>query len=101
MKKKYDAIATCFDFNDNGNDGPYALFSVGDKNMRVVVHMSAEELRAVIGMGRCTLMIQIEQLDQPNAKDHRAGPDDQGKQNQAMWPAPVERLDGCRTKDEA
>jgi hypothetical protein len=61
MKKKYAAVATCFDFNEGGNDGPYALFSVGDKNMRVVVHMTADELRAVIGMGRCMLTIQIDE----------------------------------------
>jgi hypothetical protein len=29
--------------------------------MRVVVHMSADELRAAIGMGRCTLTIQIDE----------------------------------------
>lgn len=64
MIKSYDAIATCFDFNNGGDDGPYALFSIGDKNMRVVVHMTADELRAIIGAGRCKLTIKIETTKQ-------------------------------------
>jgi diphthamide synthase (EF-2-diphthine--ammonia ligase) len=63
MIKSHDAVATCFDF-DGGKDGPYAMFHIGDKNMRVVVHMTADELRAVLNMRKCKLTIQIEAIEQ-------------------------------------
>jgi hypothetical protein len=72
MKKEYNAVATCFDFNDGGNDGPYALFSIGDKNMRVVVHMTREELKTVTA-GPVRLTIEIEQREPPNAHPSPGG----------------------------
>ena len=73
ISKSYDAILTCFDFNYAGTDGPYALFTVGDKKLRIPVHMTSDELREIISVRRCRLTINVHlphrDADLPGAGD--------------------------------